>query len=174
MWQPIIGCQCTQIKIQLIYLIFHHRFWSWSTILWLLCQHWSKISLQHLFSKVLYITVMKNFTLIRLGIACFQLQCLANPQKPQYNGGIIQNPELNDGLKGWTAFRGAKIEHRESSNNKYVVAHSRNQAHDSVSQKIYLQKEKHYTLSGKFCANSTLFLSPIVTIIYVNERSIRT
>ncbi|XP_057422152.1 endo-1,4-beta-xylanase 5-like [Lotus japonicus] len=76
------------------------------------------------------------------------IECLANPHKPQYNGGIVQNPELNDGLKGWTAFGDAKIEHRESSNNKYVVARSRNQAHDSVSQKIYLQKEKHYTLSA--------------------------
>ena len=95
---------------------------------------------------------------------------MAHPHKPQYNGGIIQNPELDDGLKGWTAFGGAKIEHRESTNNKYVVAHSRNQANDSVSQKIYLQKDNHYTLSGKFCTNSEFFLSPIVIIKYKNER----
>lgn len=76
------------------------------------------------------------------------IECLAHPQKPQYNGGIIQNPELNNGLQGWTAFGGAKIEHRESLGNKYVVALNRNQPHDSVSQKIFLQKEKHYTLSA--------------------------
>ncbi|KAK2429958.1 Glycosyl hydrolase superfamily protein [Trifolium repens] len=77
------------------------------------------------------------------------IECLAQPQKPLYNGGIIENPELNDGLKGWTTFGDAKIEHRESSlGNKYVVAHSRNQPHDSVSQKIYLRKGLHYSLSA--------------------------
>ncbi|KAH1158531.1 hypothetical protein GLYMA_11G105100v4 [Glycine max] len=76
------------------------------------------------------------------------IECLAHPQNPLYNGGIIQNPELNNGLQGWTAFGDARIEHRESLGNKYVVAHRRNQAHDSVSQKIYLQKDKHYTLSA--------------------------
>jgi len=84
-----------------------------------------------------------------LGITCFQPQCLTIPQKPQYNGGIIKNPELNDGLQGWTAFGNARIEHRESLGNKYVVANNRNQPHDSVSQKIYLQNGLHYSLSGK-------------------------
>ncbi|KAH1141352.1 hypothetical protein AAZV13_12G027500 [Glycine max] len=81
-------------------------------------------------------------------LKCFQSQCLAHPQKPQYNGGIIQKPELNNGLQGWTAFGEARIEYRESLGNKYVVAHSRNQAHDCVSQKIYLEKDKHYILSA--------------------------
>ncbi|WJX63235.1 endo-1,4-beta-xylanase [Trifolium repens] len=76
------------------------------------------------------------------------IECLAHPQKPLYNGGIIENPELNDGLKGWTTFGDAKIEHRESLGNKYVIAHSRNQPHDSVSQKIHLQKGLHYSLSA--------------------------
>jgi len=75
---------------------------------------------------------------------------LAHPQKPQYNGGIIKNPELNDGLQGWTTFGDAVTEHRESLGNKFVVAHSRNQPHDSVSQKIYLRKGLHYSLSGNF------------------------
>ncbi|KAK7258048.1 hypothetical protein RIF29_32447 [Crotalaria pallida] len=76
------------------------------------------------------------------------IECLAQPWKPQYNGGIIQNPELNNGLQGWTAFGGAKIEQGESSGNKYVVAHSRKQPYDSVSQKINLQMGMHYTLSA--------------------------
>ncbi|XP_061342179.1 endo-1,4-beta-xylanase 5-like [Gastrolobium bilobum] len=76
------------------------------------------------------------------------IECLEYPQKPQYNGGIIQNPELNNDLKGWTPYGGAIIEYRESLGNKYVVAHSRNQANDSVSQKIFLQKDEHYTLSA--------------------------
>ncbi|RHN44785.1 putative endo-1,4-beta-xylanase [Medicago truncatula] len=74
--------------------------------------------------------------------------CLAHPQKPQYNGGIIKNPELNDGLQGWTTFGDAIIEHRKSLGNKFVVTHSRNQPHDSVSQKIYLRKGLHYSLSA--------------------------
>ncbi|XP_019451515.1 PREDICTED: uncharacterized protein LOC109353634 isoform X3 [Lupinus angustifolius] len=76
------------------------------------------------------------------------VECLAQPQKPQYNGGIIKNPEMNNGLQGWTAFAGAQIEQRESSGNKYVVAHKRKQAYDSVSQKINLQMGTHYTLSA--------------------------
>lgn len=92
--------------------------------------------------------ILKIFILI-VGVTRIQSQCLAHPLKPQYNGGIIQNSELNNELQGWKAFGDAKIEHRESLGNKYVVAHCRNQAHDSVSQKIFLEKDKHYTLSGK-------------------------
>ncbi|CAL0329312.1 unnamed protein product [Lupinus luteus] len=75
-------------------------------------------------------------------------ECLQQPQKPQYNGGLITNPELNNGLEGWTAFGNAKIEQRESLGNKYVVAYNRTQPSDSVSQKINVQKGLHYTLSG--------------------------
>ena len=78
-----------------------------------------------------------------------QPQCLANPHKPQYCGGIIINPELNDGLRGWSTFGNAKIEQRVLEDNKYIVAHSRNQPEDSISQKLYLQKDKLYTFSGK-------------------------
>ncbi|KAI4295769.1 hypothetical protein L6164_035779 [Bauhinia variegata] len=76
------------------------------------------------------------------------IQCLANPQRAQYGGGIIKNPELNDGLQGWTAFGDARIELGESRGNKYIIAHSRNQPHDSVSQKIYLQKNMLYSFSA--------------------------
>ncbi|KAJ6345724.1 hypothetical protein OIU78_008391 [Salix suchowensis] len=75
-------------------------------------------------------------------------QCLENPHKPQYNGGIIVNPELNDGLKAWSTFGDAKIEHRESDGNKYVVAHTRNNPHGSMSQKLYLKKNHLYTFSA--------------------------
>ncbi|KAF7827513.1 endo-1,4-beta-xylanase 5-like [Senna tora] len=70
------------------------------------------------------------------------------PQKPQYGGGIIINPEFNNRLEGWTAFGDAKIEHRELRGNKFIVAHSRNQPYDSVSQKIYLQRNMLYSLSA--------------------------
>ncbi|KAM7253941.1 hypothetical protein ACFE04_031623 [Oxalis oulophora] len=75
-------------------------------------------------------------------------ECLAKPYKPQYNGGMIANPEFNEGIKGWSTFGNAKIEHRESSGNKYIVAHSRNQSHDSLSQKVYLRKDRLYTFSA--------------------------
>ena len=73
---------------------------------------------------------------------------MANPHKPQYGGGIIRNPELNQGLKGWSTFGGAKIERRESGGNHFIVAHSRNQTYGSFAQKLYLQKDKLYTFSG--------------------------
>lgn len=40
-------------------------------------------------------------------------QWLIKPE-PHYGGGIVINPELNHGLKGWTALGGAKVEHQES------------------------------------------------------------
>ncbi|XP_054823057.1 endo-1,4-beta-xylanase 5-like [Prosopis cineraria] len=76
------------------------------------------------------------------------IQCLENPQKPLYNGGIIKNPEFNNGLQGWTPFGDSQIQHAESRGNKYIVAHSRIHPYDSVSQKIYLQKNKLYSLSA--------------------------
>ncbi|KAJ6896214.1 hypothetical protein NC651_022439 [Populus alba x Populus x berolinensis] len=75
-------------------------------------------------------------------------KCLENPLRPQYNGGIIGNPELNDGLRAWSTFGDAKTEHRESNGNKYVVAHSRNNPYASMSQKLYLKKNHLYTFSA--------------------------
>ncbi|XP_054788151.1 endo-1,4-beta-xylanase 5-like [Prosopis cineraria] len=76
------------------------------------------------------------------------IECLEHPQKPQYGGGIIQNPELNNGLEGWSAFGSARIEHRESRGNHYIVSHSRNNPYDSASRKIFLLKNRLYTLSA--------------------------
>ncbi|KAF2294409.1 hypothetical protein GH714_010671 [Hevea brasiliensis] len=84
----------------------------------------------------------------RRGGRVFGLMCLASPQRPQYNGGVIRNPELNDGLKGWSTFGDAKIEHRKLGNNNFIVANSRVHSYDSVSQNLYLQKNKIYTFSA--------------------------
>ncbi|EXC31477.1 Endo-1,4-beta-xylanase C [Morus notabilis] len=65
-----------------------------------------------------------------------------------YTGGILINPDLNKGLKGWSTFGDAKIQLRESQGNKFIVAHTRNQQHDSVSQKLYLKKDNIYTFSA--------------------------
>nr|XP_011457855.1 PREDICTED: uncharacterized protein LOC101310958 [Fragaria vesca subsp. vesca] len=82
------------------------------------------------------------------------IECLANPQKPKYGGGIIMNPEFNNGLKGWSSFGNAKLEHKESQGNKFLVALSRSQPHDSMSQKVYLQADKLYTFSAWIQASS--------------------
>ncbi|KAK3011920.1 hypothetical protein RJ639_010498 [Escallonia herrerae] len=75
-------------------------------------------------------------------------QCLVNPLKPQYDGGIVVNPQLNSGLKGWSTFGHSLIEKRVSkSGNQYVVAHHRKRPHDSLSQKFRLEKGKIYTFS---------------------------
>ncbi|XP_060667184.1 endo-1,4-beta-xylanase 5 [Ziziphus jujuba] len=76
------------------------------------------------------------------------MSCLLNPHKPQYGGGIIINPEMNDGLKGWSAYGEAKIQHRQSQANQFIAAYSRYQPYDSISQKLYLQKDMLYTFSA--------------------------
>ncbi|KAM7274294.1 hypothetical protein ACFE04_028958 [Oxalis oulophora] len=76
------------------------------------------------------------------------IECLPEPYKPQYNGGIIVNSEFNEGIKGWSTFGNAKIEHKELFGNKYIVAHSRNASHDSLSQEVYLRKDRLYSFSA--------------------------
>ncbi|OMO73882.1 Glycoside hydrolase, family 10 [Corchorus capsularis] len=76
------------------------------------------------------------------------MNCLENPHKPLYGGGIISNPELNAGMEGWHEFGEAKIEHREISGNKFIVAHGRNLPTDSISQKVYLQNQMLYSFSA--------------------------
>lgn len=62
---------------------------------------------------------------------------------------MIENPEFNEGLIGWSTFGNAVIEHRNESNgNNFVVAGRRNHFHDSVSQELYLEDNKLYTFSG--------------------------
>ncbi|XP_044508811.1 endo-1,4-beta-xylanase 5-like [Mangifera indica] len=78
------------------------------------------------------------------------IECLENPLKPQYDGGIIINPDLDLGLDGWSIFGNAKMEHRQAGGNKFMVCHSRNQPHDSIAQRLYLHKNLHYTLSAWF------------------------
>ncbi|GMI78766.1 hypothetical protein like AT4G33840 [Hibiscus trionum] len=77
------------------------------------------------------------------------IECLAQPHKAQYGGGIIKNPELDEGLVGWSTFGNAIIQHRNQSNgNKFVVARKRSQSQDGVSHKLYLENDKLYTFSA--------------------------
>ncbi|KAJ1686960.1 hypothetical protein LUZ63_018350 [Rhynchospora breviuscula] len=76
-------------------------------------------------------------------------ECLAEPLKPQYGGGIIVNPEFGKSLDGWTSFGYANVKQKVSkSGNKFSVAHDRSVPHHSVSQKVQLEKDKLYTLSA--------------------------
>ncbi|KAL3515369.1 hypothetical protein ACH5RR_022271 [Cinchona calisaya] len=75
--------------------------------------------------------------------------CLEKPLKPQYGGGIVINPEISEGLKGWSKFGDAKLEQRISKDgNKFIVVSDRKALHDSPSQKFYLEKEKFYIISA--------------------------
>ncbi|XP_022952795.1 uncharacterized protein LOC111455386 [Cucurbita moschata] len=77
------------------------------------------------------------------------VECLSKPEEAQYKGGIVENPELNDGLKGWLAFGRAKIEHREEANgNKFIVARARNHPFDAFSQTLHLRTNLIYTFSA--------------------------
>ncbi|CAA0831686.1 Glycosyl hydrolase family 10 protein [Striga hermonthica] len=83
----------------------------------------------------------------------FNPVCLATPPKPLYNGGMVVNPEFNQGLKGWRQFGEAKVEHRisyseEDGLNSYIIASERKLPYHSFSQKFHLQKGKIYTFSA--------------------------
>jgi len=76
-------------------------------------------------------------------------QCLVEPQRAQYGGGMIVNPEFNHSLEGWTVFGQGEIEERISkAGNSFIVVHSRTHPLDSLSQKVLLEKGKLYSFSG--------------------------
>nr|CAB3501690.1 unnamed protein product [Digitaria exilis] len=75
-------------------------------------------------------------------------RCLAEPLESHYGGGIIRNANFSAGLHGWSAFGYGVVEEGASaSGNKYAVALNRTRPYQSVSQKVYLQNDTHYTLS---------------------------
>ncbi|RCV46044.1 hypothetical protein SETIT_9G500900v2 [Setaria italica] len=76
-------------------------------------------------------------------------ECLPEPLEPHYGGGIIRNSDFSAGLQGWTAFGYGVVEEGASaSGNRYAVARNRTRPYQSVSQKVYLQNDTHYTLSA--------------------------
>ncbi|CAH9074183.1 unnamed protein product [Cuscuta epithymum] len=83
----------------------------------------------------------------------FSNECLKNPLKPQYNGGMVINPEFNDGLHGWSPFGNNHVNltkgiSGDSIPNNFIIASNRKDPYDSFSQKFYLKKNNHYTVSG--------------------------
>ncbi|KAG9440515.1 hypothetical protein H6P81_020680 [Aristolochia fimbriata] len=70
------------------------------------------------------------------------IECLAEPLKPQYGGGILRNPEFKHGLKGWTGFGGALAE--SNGGNTFMVVRSGNRP----TKKLFLFDDKIYTFSA--------------------------
>ncbi|KAF3963221.1 hypothetical protein CMV_012369 [Castanea mollissima] len=76
-------------------------------------------------------------------------KCLVEPQRAQYGGGMIVNPEFNHSLEGWTMFGQGEIEERISkAGNSFIVVHNRTHPLDSLSQKVLLEKGKLYSFSA--------------------------
>ncbi|XP_021860840.1 endo-1,4-beta-xylanase 5-like [Spinacia oleracea] len=76
-------------------------------------------------------------------------ECLKEPWKVQYGGGIIQNPEFNNGTAKWTVFRQGKIQERITRNgNKFIAASNRTHPSDGLSQRVFLVKGKLYAFSA--------------------------
>lgn len=86
---------------------------------------------------------------------------MSKPLSPQYDGGIVVNPEINEELNGWTTMGDAVINHAQSNDgNKYIVASNRSASFSSFSQTFYLDKEKLYTFSG-------YYFRSFLTLIYL-------
>lgn len=78
--------------------------------------------------------------------------------KPLYKGGIVQNSEFNSGLMGWSTYRNIKAGVSSSpSGNKFAVVHGAGSyvtrsgkplPSHSVYQRVQLQGDRHYSLSG--------------------------
>lgn len=64
---------------------------------------------------------------------------------------MINNPEFNDGLKGWNMMGMGRISHRRSNTgNNFIIAYNRNMPNDSFSQELVFKKDTYYTFSGNF------------------------
>ncbi|KAL6867648.1 hypothetical protein ACP4OV_015672 [Aristida adscensionis] len=76
-------------------------------------------------------------------------ECLPEPMETHYGGGIIQNADFSAGLRGWSPFGyGSVAEGTSPAGNRFAVALNRTRPYQSVSQKVHLQNDTHYTLSA--------------------------
>ncbi|XP_042979311.1 endo-1,4-beta-xylanase 5-like isoform X1 [Carya illinoinensis] len=77
-------------------------------------------------------------------------ECLGEPQRAQYGGGIIVNPDFNHSLEaGWsTAIGRGNIEERIlEAGNRFIVVHNRTNQLDSLFQKVQLEEGNLYSFS---------------------------
>lgn len=97
------------------------------------------------------------------------IECLDEPQVPQYNGGILVNPRFENGLEGWGVHGHGKIEVRKSTmGNRFIVAYDRTQPHDSFSQNTRLMGKLLYTFSAWVQINRG---KEMVVAAYKNSRN---
>ncbi|KAH9314692.1 hypothetical protein KI387_023319 [Taxus chinensis] len=83
-------------------------------------------------------------------------KCVSLPLPSSYGGGIIVNPEFENGLTGWSTFGGSKLEIRSDQyGNKYIVASGRKNGYDSASQKLNLTQGLMYTLAA--CVDDAVY-----------------
>ncbi|XP_022942689.1 uncharacterized protein LOC111447648 [Cucurbita moschata] len=79
-------------------------------------------------------------------------ECLAKPWRVHHGGGIIVNPEFNNGTEGWKVYGGGEIKlgwlKQGNDTNTFIVAHNRTQPRDSLYQLVHLQYEKLYSFSA--------------------------
>ncbi|TKV94164.1 hypothetical protein SEVIR_9G274900v4 [Setaria viridis] len=101
------------------------------------------------------------------------IECLRDPMKPLYNGGVIQNSEFNSGLMGWSTYRNIKAGVSSSpSGNKFAVVHNagsflsssgRFLPSHSVYQRVQMQGDMHYLLSAWLqVSNGTAHVKAVV------------
>ncbi|KAG8650624.1 hypothetical protein MANES_07G059400v8 [Manihot esculenta] len=75
-------------------------------------------------------------------------ECLKEPQRAQYGGGIIANPEFTHTLEGWNVHGEGTIREGISKNgNRYIIAHGRTQSLDGASQTVQFVEGNLYTFS---------------------------
>ena len=91
---------------------------------------------------------------------------MAAPKRAQYGGGIIVNPEFNQGTKGWTfSGKGAIREGVSEDANRFIVVLNRTDPLNSFSQTVQLEKGNFYTFSGK----SRSSLAKLQLLIYLED-----
>ncbi|XP_075486041.1 endo-1,4-beta-xylanase 5-like [Primulina tabacum] len=88
----------------------------------------------------------------------YTAECLKTPLKPQYDGGIVVNPELSQGLTGWEGYGKARIriEVADEGSNKYITAAATdlaasarvNTSFHSFAQDFHLDKDMLYSFSA--------------------------
>eukprot|EP00257_Ricinus_communis_P022994 XP_015582867.1 uncharacterized protein LOC8262286 isoform X1 [Ricinus communis] len=94
-------------------------------------------------------------------------ECLTEPQRAQYGGGIIANPEFSTTIEGWNVFGEGEIKEGISKDgNRYIIAHKRTQSLDSVSQKVQFEEGKLYSFSAWVQINEG---SEDVVVVFRND-----
>ncbi|XP_027364759.1 endo-1,4-beta-xylanase 5-like [Abrus precatorius] len=96
-------------------------------------------------------------------------ECLVEPERAQYEGGIIVNPGFDHNIEGWTVFGNGAIEERISNEgNRFIVARKRTQPIDSFSQQVQLKKGMLYIFSAWFQVSEG---SDTVTVLFKTNGS---